>query len=132
MATSVSHGVDSNRMSPVPSSKLNTRQSFAVKTPSLEKNDALPSLKVDTLKSLGISIPQTVTEHRPVLRKNSQSESALDAVFQQAQQAETESGQEENVSTDSSLPSNDKETRQPRKKQRFQFPSFVKRNKNKT
>jgi hypothetical protein len=49
-----------------------------------------------------------------------------------AQQVEAESGQEENVSTDSSLPSNDEESRKLKKKQRFQFPSFVKRNKNKT
>lgn len=74
----------------------------------------------------------TNLERLSFLRKNSQSESSLDMVFQLAEQAEAESGPEESVSTDSSIPSNDDENRKLKKKQRFQFPSFVKRNKNKT
>ncbi|XP_057369662.1 stromal interaction molecule homolog isoform X3 [Daphnia carinata] len=92
--------------SPLLPTKFNSRLSFPIKTASQDCHDA------------------------PVF-KNSHSESALDVTFQLAQQAEAESGQEENVSTDSSIPSNDDENRK-RKKQRFQFPSFVKRNKNKT
>ena len=121
MSTSV---VENHRMSP-----MTTRQSFPIKTISQEKIDPT-AFKVDISKSPGIAITHTVTERYPVLRKNSQSESALDQVFQQAQQAETESAHEENVSTDSSLPSNDDDRKL--KKKRFQFPSLVKRIKNKT
>ncbi|XP_032777819.2 stromal interaction molecule homolog isoform X3 [Daphnia magna] len=92
--------------SPLLPSKFNSRLSFPIKTASQDCHDA-------------------------AVFKNSHSESALDVTFQLAQQAEAESGQEENVSTDSSIPSNDDENRKLKKK-RFQFPSFVKRNKNKT
>lgn len=64
--------------------------------------------------------------------QNSQSDSALDEVFQQAQQQQETSGisgnePEENLSTDSSIPAMDEETGKVKKKQRFHFPSFGKR-----
>ncbi|XP_046635885.1 stromal interaction molecule homolog isoform X9 [Daphnia pulicaria] len=105
-----SQNVENVGKSPLLPTKLNTRTSFPTKAFSQDIHDPTPVFK---------------TSH---------SESALDVTYQNAmaQQVEAESGQEENVSTDSSLPSNDEESRKLKKKQRFQFPSFVKRNKNKT
>lgn len=126
---------ENQRKSPLVAAKLNTRLSNSVKVASQEISGEPPRFKVShpTVKSV-LSHVLNFANHKflSLLRKNSQSESALDVVSQLAQQTEMESGQEENVSTDSSIPSNDDEARKLRKKQRFQFPSFVKRNKNKT
>lgn len=98
------------------------------KSPSEDGNDAVHSFKVNP-GSLGSSDGASgVAIRLGGLRKNSQSESALDVVFHLAQQAELESALEENLSTDSSIPSVDDETRKIKKK-RFHFPNFVKRNK---
>lgn len=73
-----------------------------------------------------------------LLKKSSQSDSALDVVFQQATAEESELKQqqiveaEETMSTDSSIPGADEEGRKLKKKPRFQFSSLIKRNRNKT
>lgn len=74
-----------------------------------------------------------------LLKKSSQSDSALDVVFQQSTADESEEKQqqqmveaEETMSTDSSIPGVDEEGRKIKKKPRFQFSSLIKRNRNKT
>jgi len=77
-----------------------------------------------------------------LLKKSSQSDSALDVVFQQATAEESETLKqqqqqiveaEETMSTDSSIPGADEEGRKLKKKPRFlQFSSLIKRNRNKT
>lgn len=127
-----SQNVENVGKSPLLPTKLNTRTSFPTKAVSQDIHDPTPVFKVIIFNPCNTHFG--LEQIQFLLRKTSHSESALDVTYQNAmaQQAEAESGQEENVSTDSSLPSNDEESRKLKKKQRFQFPSFVKRNKNKT
>lgn len=70
-----------------------------------------------------------------MLRKISHSESALDDSFQlalQNEEGEMDLQDQDQVSTDSSIPSMDERSERKTKKKRFHFPSFVKRSKNKT
>lgn len=127
-----SQNVENVGKSPLLPSKLNTRTSFPTKAFSQDIPDSTPVFKVVIFNPWNAHF--VLEQIQFLLRKTSHSESALDVTYQNAmaQQVEAESGQDENVSTDSSLPSNDDESRKLKKKQRFQFPSFVKRNKNKT
>ncbi len=127
-----SQNVENVGKSPLLPTKLNTRTSFPTKAFSQDIHDPTPVFKVVIFNPWNAHF--VLEQIQFLLRKTSHSESALDVTYQNAmaQQVEAESGQEENVSTDSSLPSNDEESRKLKKKQRFQFPSFVKRNKNKT
>lgn len=127
-ATHNGNGDPVPRKSPLLSSKL-PRRGYPSKSQSEDGTDVSLSFKVTQGSLRNNDGTSRVTGG---LKKNSQSESALDVVFHLAQQAEMESAPEENLSTDSSIPCNDDEARKVKKKQRFHFPNFVKRNKNKS